>query len=135
MNNISESIPIYLCKVEAGFPSPADNYVEQQLDIKKYLIKNPEATFFVKATGESMSDIGIFPGDILVVDKSIKPKHNSIIIISIDGELTVKRLMENHEKNYFYLQSENSRYPDINIKSEEDITIWGVVIYSIHHIT
>ena len=134
MNNILENIPIYLCKVEAGFPSPADNYVEQQLDIKKYLIKNPEATFFVKATGESMSDIGIFPGDILVVDKSIKPKHNSIIIISIDGELTVKRLMENYEKKYFYLQSENSKYPNINIKSEEDITIWGVVIYSIHHI-
>lgn len=135
MNNILENIPIYLCKVEAGFPSPADNYIEQQLDIKKYLIKNPEATFFVKATGESMSDIGIFPGDILVVDKSIKPKHNSIIIISIDGELTVKRLMENYEKKYFYLQSENSKYPNINIKSEEDITIWGVVIYSIHHIT
>lgn len=135
MNNILEGIPIYLCKVEAGFPSPADNYVEQQLDIKKYLIKNPEATFFVKATGESMSDIGIFPGDILVVDKSIKPKHNSIIIISIDGELTVKRLIKNYKKKYFYLQSENSKYPDINIKSEEDITIWGVVIYSIHHIT
>ena len=135
MNNSLKNIPIYLCKVEAGFPSPADNYIEQRLDIKKYLVKNSEATFFVKATGESMIDIGIFPGDILVVDKSIKPKHNSIIIISIDGELTVKRLMENHEKNYFYLQSENSRYPDINIKSEEDITIWGVVIYSIHHIT
>ena len=105
MNNSLKNIPIYLCKVEAGFPSPADNYVEQRLDIKKYLVKNSEATFFVKATGESMTDIGIFPGDILVVDKSIKPKHNSIIIISIDGELTVKRLIKYYEKKCFYLQS------------------------------
>ena len=134
MNNSLKNIPIYLCKVEAGFPSPADNYVEQRLDIKKYLVKNSEATFFVKATGESMIDIGIFPGDILVVDKSIKPKHNSIIIISIDGELMVKRLIKNYKKKYFYLQSENSKYPDITIKSEDDITVWGVVTYSIHHI-
>ena len=93
-----------------------------------------EATFFVKATGESMSGIGIFSGDILVVDRSIKPRHNSIIIISIDGELTVKRLIKNYEKKCFYLQAENSKYPDISIKSEDDITIWGVVTYSIHNI-
>ena len=130
---ISILIPIYSDKVEAGFPSPAENYIEKQLDIREYLIKNPEATFLVRASGESMTDIGIFSGDILIVDRSLVAKNNSIIVVSIDGELTVKRLVRKNKESYSYLKSENSEYPDIKLNSENNIMVWGVVTYSIHH--
>jgi len=130
LNNTS----FYGSKVEAGFPSPADNYIEQELDIREYLIKNPEATFLVKATGESMNNAGILDGDILIVDRSIEPKHNSIVITSIDGELTVKRLIIKFGNEKSYLQSENSKYPNIELGLESNIKIWGVVTYAIHHI-
>ncbi len=125
-------LPIYSCKVEAGFPSPAENYIEQELDIKEYLIKNPDSTFLVKASGKSMVNIGIFPGDILVVDKSLEAKNNSIVIISVDGELTVKRLIKDKNNKKLYLKSENLDYPNINLKIENDTMVWGVVTYSIH---
>ncbi len=130
---ISILIPIYSDKVEAGFPSPAENYIEKQLDIREYLIKNPEATFLVRASGESMTNIGIFSGDILIVDRSLVVKNNSIIVVSIDGELTVKRLVRKNKESYLYLKSENSEYPDIKLNPENNIRVWGVVTYSIHH--
>ena len=128
-------LPIYLCKVEAGFPSPAENYVEQELDLKEYLIRNSDSTFLVRATGKSMVNVGIFPGDILIVDKSLEAKNNSIIIVSIDGELTVKRLIKDNENKKLYLKSENLDYPNIDLKIESDTMIWGVVTYSIHKTT
>ena len=134
MKNTLNNTSFYSSKVEAGFPSPADNYIEQELDIREYLIKNPEATFLVKATGESMNNAGILDGDILIVDRSIEPKHNSIVITSIDGELTVKRLIIKFENEKSYLQSENSKYPNIELGLESNIKIWGVVTYAIHHI-
>ena len=128
-------LPIYLCKVEAGFPSPAENYVEQELDLKEHLIRNSDSTFLVRATGKSMVNAGISPGDILIVDKSLEAKNNSIIIVSIDGELTVKRLIKDNENKKLYLKSENLDYPNIDLKIESDTMIWGVVTYSIHKTT
>lgn len=128
-------LPIYLCKVEAGFPSPAENYVEQELDLKEHLIRNSDSTFLVRATGKSMVNVGISPGDILIVDKSLEAKNNSIIIVSIDGELTVKRLIKDNENKKLYLKSENLDYPNIDLKIESDTMIWGVVTYSIHKTT
>ena len=128
-------LPIYLCKVEAGFPSPAENYVEQELDLKEHLIRNSDSTFLVRATGKSMVNVGISPGDILIVDKSLEAKNNSIIIVSIDGELTVKRLIKDNENKKLYLKSENLDYPNIDLKIENDTTVWGVVTYSIHKTT
>ena len=128
-------LPIYLCKVEAGFPSPAENYVEQELDLKEHLIRNSDSTFLVRATGKSMVNVGIFPGDILIVDRSLEAKNNSIIIVSIDGELTVKRLIKDNENKKSYLKSENLDYPNIDLKIESDTMIWGVVTYSIHKTT
>ena len=128
-------LPIYLCKVEAGFPSPAENYVEQELDLKEYLIRNSDSTFLVRATGKSMVNVGIFPGDILIVDRSLEAKNNSIIIVSIDGELTVKRLIKDKNNKKLYLKSENLDYPNIDLKIESDTMVWGVVTYSIHKTT
>lgn len=128
-------LPIYLCKVEAGFPSPAENYVEQELDLKEHLIRNSDSTFLVRATGKSMVNVGISPGDILIVDKSLEAKNNSIIIVSIDGELTVKRLIKDNENKKLYLKSENLDYPNIDLKIESDTMVWGVVTYSIHKTT
>ena len=128
-------LPIYLCKVEAGFPSPAENYVEQELDLKEYLIRNSDSTFLVRATGKSMVNVGISPGDILIVDRSLEAKNNSIIIVSIDGELTVKRLIKDKNNKKLYLKSENLDYPNIDLKIESDTMIWGVVTYSIHKTT
>ena len=128
-------LPIYLCKVEAGFPSPAENYVEQELDLKEHLIRNSDSTFLVRATGKSMVNVGISPGDILIVDKSLEAKNNSIIIVSIDGELTVKRLIKDNDNKKLYLKSENLDYPNIDLKIESDTMVWGVVTYSIHKTT
>tara|TARA_A100001015_G_C15015944_1_gene725516 strand:+ start:1753 stop:2160 length:408 start_codon:yes stop_codon:yes gene_type:complete len=129
------NIPIHVCKVEAGFPSPADNYIEEKLDIQKYLIKNSESTFLVKATGESMLNSGILPGDILVVDRSLEANDQSIVIVSIDGDLTVKRLIKDNNLKIIYLRSENPDYPDIQLNEHKDVMLWGVVTYSIHHLT
>ena len=128
-------LPIYLCKVEAGFPSPAENYIEQELDLKEHLIRNSDSTFLVRATGKSMVNVGISPGDILIVDRSLEAKNNSIIIVSIDGELTVKRLIKDNDNKKLYLKSENLDYPNIDLKIESDTMIWGVVTYSIHKTT
>ena len=128
-------LPIYLCKVEAGFPSPAENYIEQELDLKEHLIRNSDSTFLVRATGKSMVNVGISPGDILIVDRSLEAKNNSIIIVSIDGELTVKRLIKDNDNKKLYLKSENLDYPNIDLKIENDTTVWGVVTYSIHKTT
>ena len=133
--NSRELLPIYLCKVEAGFPSPAENYIEQELDLKEHLIRNSDSTFLVRATGKSMVNVGISPGDILIVDKSLEAKNNSIIIVSIDGELTVKRLIKDKNNKKLYLKSENLDYPNIDLKIESDTMIWGVVTYSIHKTT
>ena len=122
---------VKLISASAGFPSPAENYVEEKLNLNSYLIKNKESSFFVRVSGDSMINVGIFDNDILIVDRSLDPKRQSIVIVSIDGELVIKKLMKDQSKNY-YLKSENSNYPNIKLNSNRDTVIWGVVTYVIH---
>ena len=122
--------PIFLDSVSAGFPSPATDYMENKLDLNEHLIKHPAATFIVKAKGPSMTDAGILSGDLLIVDRSITPKSNNIVIASIFGDLTVKKLQK--KKSSLFLLSANSDYPSIEVKEEMECFIWGVVTYIIH---
>lgn len=123
-------LPLFSNKVSAGFPSPADDHIEAQLDLNRHLIKNPASTFLVRVSGESMKDVGIFPNDILIVDRSIKPIDGKIVIAAIDGELTVKRLKK--EKSAVYLMPENKDFKPIVITEMQDLNIWGVVTNVIH---
>lgn len=123
-------IPLYQSKVAAGFPSPADDYIEEKLDLNRHLVKNPAATFFVRATGQSMTGVGIFPDDILLVDRSLTPKNGSVVIAVVDGELTVKRLI--NDDSGVCLCAENPHYKPIIISDEMSLDVWGVVCYVIH---
>ena len=125
---------VKLINASAGFPSPAENYVEEKLNLNSYLIKNKESSFFVRVSGDSMINVGIFDNDILIVDRSLDPKRQSIVIVSIDGELVIKKLIKDQSKNY-YLKSENSNYPNIKLNSNRDTIIWGVVTYVIHSLS
>ena len=123
---------LYSNSVCAGFPSPANDYIEGEIDLNQYLIKNPPATFIVRSQGESMLKSSIHPGDLLIVDKSIKPKNNSIVIASINGDLTVKRIKILNKR--FLLISDNKNYPNIKVNTEDDFSIWGVVTNVIHNV-
>lgn len=123
-------IPLYGSSVRAGFPSPADDYIESTLDLNEYLIKHPAATFLVRASGDSMIHAGIHSGDILVVDRSIEATHGKIVIAALNGELTVKRLSRQHGQ--VKLVAENPEFPAIDITEEQDVVIWGVVTNVIH---
>ena len=124
---------IKIINATAGFPSPAENYIDEKLDLNRYLIKNKESSFFVRVSGDSMINVGIFNNDILIVDKSLTPGSRSIVVASIDGELIIKRLVQDRFKNY-YLKSENNNYPNIKLNSNTDTIIWGVVTYVIHRL-
>ncbi|CAN1212055.1 translesion error-prone DNA polymerase V autoproteolytic subunit [Tumidithrix helvetica PCC 7403] len=130
--NFSSSLrlPLYLCPVSAGFPSPAEDYIEGRLDLNRYLVKHPAATFFVRVTGDSMIDAGIHPGDLLIVDRAIAPTNGKIVIAVLNGELTVKRVRQSKQK--LFLMPENPQYPSLEIRSEMDFQIWGVVTNVIH---
>jgi len=121
-------IPIYSSKVEAGFASPADDFVEEYLDLNNLLVKHHEATFFVRVSGQSMIDAGIFPDDILIVDRSIQAKDGKVVIANIEGDVTVKRLSIQGDK--VILKSENPKHKDITVTGE--LHIWGVVTSVIH---
>ena len=123
-------IPLTSSTVNAGFPSPAQDYIECQLDISKKIIKNPSSTFLVRAKGNSMIEKGIQDGDILVVDKSLEAKNNSVVIAYIDGEFTVKRFVKKKDKVILY--PANDEYEPIEITSENDFLVWGVVTYVLH---
>ena len=124
------SLPLFSGKVAAGFPSPADDFVEKSLDLNELLVQKPAATFFVRAQGESMLGVGIHPNDILIVDRSIEPVPGKIVICALNGELTVKRLQRDNEQ--WQLKAENPAYPDIAIHEELELVVWGVVTNVIH---
>jgi len=126
------SIPFYGVSVAAGFPSPADDYIDKRLDLNELLINKPASTFFVRAEGESMLGAGIHPDDILVVDRSVHPGVGKIVVCALDGELTVKRLRSKEGK--LVLAPENPNYSDIPLKEEVDMVIWGVVTSVIHNV-
>ncbi|TAL65038.1 MAG: translesion error-prone DNA polymerase V autoproteolytic subunit, partial [Legionella sp.] len=116
--------------VRAGFPSPADDYIETMLDLNEYLIKHPAATFFVRASGDSMINAGIHSGDILIVDRSLEATNGRIVIAALNGELTVKRLIRHNGQ--VKLAAENPNFPTLDITDEYDVVIWGVVTSVIH---
>ena len=123
-------LPLFLSKIRAGFPSPADDYLDKKLDLNEYLIKHPASTFFVKVKGDSMIKAGIHSGDILVVDRSVEAKDKNIVIAVLNGEFTVKRVCIKDKK--LFLLSENEVYKPIEVREDEHFEIWGVVLHVIH---
>ena len=117
-------------KVQAGFPSPADDHMERSLDLNEHLVRNPAATFFVRVQGESMRDAGIHGGDILVVDRSLTPADRQIVVAMLDGDFTVKRLRRKADQ--VFLEAGNETFPPIEIGENQDLVIWGVVTFIIH---
>ena len=129
--NMKLSVPFYLHKAGAGFPSPATDYIEEDVDLNVHLIKNVPATFIIRVQGKSMTDVGIYDGDLLVVDKSIKPKNFSTVIANVHDELVVKNFVK--ERDEQFLTSGSKKTEDkIIINSESDVFVWGVVTYVIH---
>lgn len=123
-------LPLFVSHVQAGSPFPADELMEGTLDLNEHLIKHKAQTFFVRVSGESMTDAGIFPGDLLIVDRAIEPVTGNIIIAVLNGELTVKRLYTHKET--VILCAENENYGDIKITEYDDFSTWGVVTNVIH---
>ena len=125
------TLPFYLHKAGAGFPSPATDYIEEDIDLNIHLIKNIPATFIIRVQGKSMSTVGIYDGDLLIVDKSLKPKNFSTVIANVHDELVVKSFIK--EKDSQFLSSRSKNFKDkIIINEESNIFIWGVVTYVIH---
>ena len=122
--------PLFLVPVSAGFPSPAEDYIEGNLDLNTYLIKHPAATFFVKVSGNSMIDAGIHDGDILIVDRSLKPADKKVVIAGVNGELAVRRIRVT--KGKVILVSENVDYKPLHVEEEMSFEVWGVVTNVIH---
>ena len=125
------SLPLYACSVQAGFPSPATDYVEDDIDLNIHLIKNIPSTFLIRVQGKSMNKVGIHNDDLLVVDRSLNPKNFSTVIVNINEELVVKTFIK--EKNQSFLTSGSKEIKDkINLTENPEIFIWGVVTYVIH---
>jgi len=118
--------------VQAGFPSPAEDYMDLDLNLNEYLVKHPSATFCVRAVGDSMQNAGIQSGDVMVVDRSLEAKNKSIVLAVIDGEFTVKRLQI--KSKTIYLLPENDTFSPIEITEEMNFQIWGVVTHIIHKV-
>lgn len=125
-------IPLFGHSVPAGFPSPADDYVEDRLDLNQLLVHNKAATFFLRVKGDSMEDAGIHDGDIIVVDRSVEATDRAVVVAVIDGELTVKRLV--WRNGIAELHAENPKYEPIRFKEGQELTIWGVVTSSVHSV-
>ncbi len=125
-------LPLAESSVPAGFPSPADDFIANQLDLNEHLILHPAATFFVRVAGDSMIGAGITDGDILIVDRSLEPTDGKIVIAVVNGELVVKRLRRT-EKGWLLL-AENDDYSPIEVGEEGEFEVWGVVTNVIHHL-
>ena len=121
---------LYASRVPAGFPSPADDYIDQRLDLNDHLIEHPAASFFVRVSGDSMIGAGIHDGDLLIVDRALKPLDGRVVIAALGGELTVKRLVFRNETPW--LIPENPDYAPLEIREGLDCVIWGVVTRVIH---
>ncbi len=124
-------LPFHVQKVGAGFPSPATDYVEDDIDLNAHLIKNPPSTFLIRVQGKSMNSIGIYDGDLLIVDRSLNPKNFSTVIVNINEELVVKSFVK--DKNQSFLTSGSKKINDkINLTENPEIVIWGIVTHIIH---
>jgi DNA polymerase V len=125
--------PLCLTGVAAGFPSPADDHIEKQLDLTEHLVRHPDATFFMRARGHSMTDVGILDGALLIVDRSIEPVDGRIVVAQVEGNLAVKRLRRTAGRTWLESASSHQKYPPIEV-TDPDALIWGVVISSINTI-
>ena len=123
-------LPLANEHVEAGFPSPADDYIDNCIDLNQELIRHPASTFFLRVKGESMSNAGVLSGDILIVDRSLDPHPGHIVVAILDGTFTLKKLT--YRDGVSYLEAEHPNYPAIDLRNYENVQIWGVAIYSIH---
>lgn len=123
------SLPLAGCAVAAGFPSPADDFLVKRIDLTAELITHPQATFLLRVSGESMRDAGIFDGDMLVVNKAIKPRHGHVVVAVVDGEFTVKFLHQRAGR--VKLKSANPTFPEIVPRDGQTVEVWGVVTASI----
>ena len=132
INNLKK-IHVYEGGVSAGFPSPADDYLDVDLNLHQYLVKHPASTFFIIAKGHSMEKAGIGDEDLLVVDKSLEAKSNDIVIAVVNGEFTVKRYLNINNQFILRAETELNNYPDIKIDESVDFEIWGVVTHTIHN--
>jgi len=124
------NLPLFSARVQAGFPSPADDHLERSIDLNEELIQHPAATFFVRVKGESMHDAGIQSGDILVVDRSLAPTDRKIVVAMIDGEFTVKRFR--NQDGRIFLEAANDQFPRIEVSGAQELVVWGVVSFVIH---
>lgn len=118
--------------VPAGFPSPADDYVERRLSLDEHLIQHRESTFFMRVAGHSMRDLGIYDGDLLVVDRSVPATHGCVVVAVVDGEFTVKQLLYTPQGKV--LRAAHPDYPEVAVKAEHDFSIWGVVQWNVHRL-
>ncbi len=123
-------LPLASEHIEAGFPSPADDYVDNRIDLNQELIRHPASTFFLRVKGESMSDAGVLSGDILIIDRSLDPHPGHIVVAILDGAFTLKKLT--YRKGIPYLEAKHPNYPAIDLRNYENVQIWGVATYSIH---
>lgn len=122
--------PLYLSPVNAGWPSAAEDYIDGQINLHELVVRNPAATFFLRASGDSMTGAGIHNGDLLVVDRSAEACHNKVVIAALEGELLVKRLVRRGHR--VFLAPANPVYPEIEITHREYVHVWGVVTYVLH---
>lgn len=129
-HQLQQRLPFYTSSIQAGFPSPADDYLEKELDLNELVVQHPAATFYVKVQGTSMQNAGIFSGDILVVDRSLTAQNKNIVVAVLNGEFTIRRLVK--EENDIYLLSENDLSLRIKVNPDSHFEVWGVVTYVIH---
>ena len=127
-----KKLHIYESGVSAGFPSPADDYLDVDLNLHRYPVKHPAATFFIIAKGHSMEKAGISDNDLLVVDKSLDPKNNDIVVAAVNGEFTVKRYIKKNNRICLRAEGLSDDYPDINITESIEFEVWGIVTHTIH---
>lgn len=129
---LRQSGPLFTHAVRAGFPSPADDYIEERINLDEYLVTRPEATFFLRVAGDSMQGMGIQDGDLLVIDRSVTATPGHVVIAVVNGELTVKQLVRTADGHA--LRAAHPAYPDIPLVSDQELHIWGVARWAIHKI-
>ncbi|GAB3669017.1 translesion error-prone DNA polymerase V autoproteolytic subunit [Hymenobacter agri] len=129
----TREVPLFGCPVPAGFPSPADDHLDPAFDLTRFLFRNPASTFLARVSGDSMTGAGIHPGDLVAVDRALRPVHGSIVVAVVEGEHTIKRLQVRGDTRW--LVAENSRYPPLPVNPETGLLVWGVVTHVIHSLS
>ena len=125
--------PFFLARIEAGFPSPASDYVETQLDLAEHLVEHEAATYYLRVSGTSMTEAGIHDGDLLVVDRAVEPADGDVVVAALDGELTVKRL--HTRAGQIVLAPESEQHDPIPVRDGQELVVWGVVRHVVHEVS